>query len=179
MRILLATAAALTLATHALAVTPSADLLKCQKTLDSKVRGVASTEQRVLVDCTLRAINCKLGQEIDAVDATACLASATSRCADPDTGASAKVTKALNSGKGKALTACVLIPLADVNAFLAGLGFFNVTAGCGAASVSDLIDCVFADAMCSTEHAIFIADPRAQDSLTALGIAGQFPCVAP
>ena len=169
----------LVLTTQALAVTPSGDLLKCQKTLDSKARGVASTEQRVLVDCTLRAVNCKLAQEIDTVDPTACLASATSRCADPDTGAAAKVNKTLTSGKGKALTACGLIPLADVNAFLAGLGFFNVTAACGAASVSDLIDCVFADAMCSNERAIFIADPRAQDSLTALGIAAQFPCVGP
>jgi hypothetical protein len=66
-----------------------------------------------------------------------------------------------------------------VNAVLAGLGFFNGSAACSAASVSDLIDCVFADAMCSTERAIFIADPRAQDSLTALGIAASFPCVAP
>src|SRR5262245_54488622 len=125
---------AVTVAAPAWAATPSADLLKCQKTLDSKVRGVASTEQRVVIDCTLRAVNCKLAQGIDAVDPTACLASATDHCADPSIGAAAKVSKTVTSGKAKALAACGLIPLADLKAFLAGLGFFNVAAGCGAAS---------------------------------------------
>src|SRR6185503_152069 len=99
--------------------TPSSVLLKCQKTLESKVRGVLSTEQRVVVDCTLRAVSCKLAQEIDAVDPTACLASATDRCADPSAGAAAKVAKTFDAGKVKALTACGLIPLADLKAFLA------------------------------------------------------------
>ena len=83
------------------------------------------------------------------------------------------------SGKAKAVTACGLIPLADLEAFLGGLGFFNVSAGCSAASASDLIDCVFDDARCREERILFRLDPRAQDSLTALGIAASFPCVAP
>lgn len=178
-RLLLMTAAALALAGPARAFTPSADLLKCQRSLESKVRAVATTLHRVVGDCTLKAVNCKLAEEVDAVPAGPCLTAVADRCADPTTGAAAKVTKTEDRGKTSALNSCGLIPLADLDEFIGGLGFFNVSAACSAASASDLIDCLFDDGRCSAERMLFRLDPRAEDSLTAIGLAASFPCVAP
>ena len=79
----------------------------------------------------------------------------------------------------KVLLKCGLVPIGELEAFVGGLGFFEVSATCGATDASTLIDCVFADGRCSAERQVFILDPRGQDSLAAVALAGAFPCVAP
>ena len=88
-------------------------------------------------------------------------------------------TAVLEEAYGAIRSAELELPLAELEPFLGGLGFFNVAANCSAVTVDDLVDCVFADSQCATERQIFRLDPRAQDSLTTAGVAASFPCVAP
>jgi hypothetical protein len=171
-----ALAAALTLQIgSAASAATSLELLNCQKQFESQIRSFTNIIYLRLYGCAQKIVECELASEIDAVDPTACIARAATLCgATP-----AKVADAQSVKAGKVVQRCGLIPLAEVNQFVEGLGFFNVSAGCSAASVSDLVACVFADARCSTERQLFRIDPRAQDSLTTAGIAGSFPCVAP
>ena len=153
----------------------SKELLDCQKQLESNVRGFSNVIYQKLFTCAQKVVECKLADEIDAVDPTACLAKAAATCA----GVPAKVSEQAAKRKAKAIVKCGLIPLAELEQYDEGLGFFNVVAGCGAASVNDLVDCVFAEAQCSVERQLFRLDPRAQDSLSTAGVAASFPCVAP
>jgi hypothetical protein len=177
-RIVLAAALALaaTAAAPASAAT-SKQLLTCQKSIESQVRGFTSSTIARLSNCTEKIVQCKLRQEIDAVDPTACLASAAKSCSSIP----AKVSDQQAKRVASIVKKCGLIPLAEIEAFVGGLGFFNVSAGCGAASVTQLATCVVADARCQLEQAVFRLDPRAQDSLSdpAIALAGSFPCVAP
>jgi len=175
MMIRLLPALVLGLALPAGAVTPSADLLKCQKTLHSKVRSFANVTQVALLGCAQKVEECKLAQEIDGTSPTACLAAASVSCG----AATGKVATLKGTSAGKANVACGLIPFGDLNAFIGGLGFFNVSGVCAATNASDLVTCVFDDAQCAAERTVFTLDPRAQDSLTAGGIAASFPCAAP
>lgn len=153
----------------------SKELLDCQKQLESNVRGFTSVVYQKLFTCAQKVVECKLADEIDAVDPTACLAKTAATCS----GVPAKLGEQAAKRKAKAILKCGLIPLAELEQFDEGLGFFNVVSACGAASVNDLVDCVFADAQCGTERQLLRLDPRAQDSLTTAGIAASFPCVAP
>jgi hypothetical protein len=166
----------------ALAVTPasaatSKELLNCQKTIESQVRGFASTAIAKISTCTDKIVQCKLAAEIDAADPTACLAAASSNCS----GVPAKVADQQSKRVANIVKKCGLIPLGELEAFVAGLGFFNVVSACGSATASQLAACVVADARCNLERAIFRLDPRAQDSLSdpAINLAGSFSCVAP
>jgi len=172
---LLVSLACVALATPASAVTSSAVLLKCQKVLESRVRSFSATLTSNLVSCTQKVVDCKLVQEIDAVDPTACLASASTLCS----GKAAKIAASRTSNLNKALAACGLIPTGDITPFLGGLGFFNVMNDCGAVDVTGLLTCLFDEARCDTERVVFRADPRAADSLAAVGQGAAFPCVAP
>lgn len=167
--------AVLALAASAGAATPSSDLLKCQKTIHARVRSFVNTTQTALLTCARKVEECKLAEEIDAVPAATCLSSASTSC----DASSAKIATLEGVFAGRANVACGLIPLADLNEFVGGLGFFNVSDACSAATASDLVTCLFADARCAAERTVFRLDPRAQDSLTAGGIAGAHPCVAP
>ncbi|TMA84011.1 MAG: hypothetical protein E6J77_13315 [Deltaproteobacteria bacterium] len=89
------------------------------------------------------------------------------------------MSDAQTTRRDKVVLKCGLIPFMELEQFVAGLGFFNVASTCGAADATALVNCIFTDGRCSTEHQVFIIDPRAQDSLTTAGIAGSFPCVAP
>jgi hypothetical protein len=153
----------------------SKELLNCQKQFESQIRGFSNVVYLRLYGCAQKVVECELADEIDAVDPTACLARAAKGCA----GTPAKVADQLAARKARVVQRCGLIPLAEIEQFNEGLGFFNVSAACGAASVNDVVDCVFANAQCSTERQLFRLDPRAQDSLTTTGIAASFPCVAP
>ena len=167
-------AGAVALAAPAAAAT-SAELLSCQKAFESNTRSFAKYVATKVGACADKVVPCNLAFEIDAVDPTSCLASATSACA----GVPAQVTEQQAKRAAKIVTACGLIPFAELQQFVAGLGFFNVVTTCGAATVNDLVDCVLADTRCSRERALFHADPRAQESLTDAGVAASFSCVAP
>ena len=162
------------LAAPAFAAT-SSELLKCQKAFESSTRAFANYVATKAGGCSDKAVACKLANEIDAVDATACLASVASACG----GVAAQVQDQQTLREGKIVLTCGLIPFIELRQFVGGLGFFNVASACSAANVNDLVACVLADARCQREKALFRADPRAQDSLTAAGIAASFPCVAP
>ena len=156
----------------------SAQLLGCQKYFDSQIRSYSNVVYQRLFGCAEKVVECQLAQEIDAIDATACLARATTGCAS----AQIKISDTATSRKAKVLLGCgsdLTIPLADLEQFDQGLGFFNVATACSAANVSALVDCVFANAQCAIEHQLFRLDPRAQSSLTTAGVAASFPCVAP
>lgn len=153
----------------------SKELVDCQKQFESNIRGYTNVVYQKLFTCAQKVVECELASEIDAEDPTACLAKAASSC----TGLDAKLADQAVKRKAKVVAKCGLIPLAEIEQYTAGLGFFNVANDCGAGSVSTLADCVFANAQCSTERQLFKLDPRAQDSLTTAGIAASFPCVAP
>lgn len=174
-RIALATVLAVLATSSVAAGATSKELVDCQKQLESNIRGYTNVVYQKLFTCAQKVVECKLADEIDAVDPTACLAKAASSCTGIDT----KIADQATKRKAKVVAKCGLIPLAEIEQYTEGLGFFNVADDCGAASVSTLVDCVFADALCSTERQLFKLDPRAQDSLTTAGIAASFPCVAP
>jgi len=153
----------------------STELLNCQKQIESQVRSFTNVMYLRVYGCAQKIVECKLADEIDAVDPTACLARAANLCG----AAPGKVSDAVASKAARVIQRCGLIPLAEVEQFVEGLGFFNVAAACSAASVTDLVNCVFADARCATEKQLFLIDPRSQDSLTTAGVAASFPCVAP
>ena len=153
----------------------SKELIDCQKQLESNVRGYTNVIYQKLYGCAQKVVECKLADEIDAVDPTACLAKAAKSCTGIDT----KISDQAVKRKARIVAKCGLIPFAEIEQYTEGLGFFNVANDCGAASVSALVDCVLANAQCSTERQLFKLDPRAQDSLTTAGIAASFPCVAP
>lgn len=185
LRLALVAAAFLGAAATAHAAT-SNELLSCQKAIESQVRGFTSFAIARISNCTQKVVECKLAQEIDSVDPTACLASAAAACATvPQKVADQKASRA-----AKMVVKCGLVPLGELEPFVAGLGFFNVVAACGAADASDLADCVLDAGLCpasadgalgSLERAIFRVDPRAQNSLSdpAISLAASFPCVAP
>jgi hypothetical protein len=172
---MLVSLACVSIATPAFAVTSSAVLLKCQKLIESRVRSASAYAAANLVSCTQKVVDCKLLQEIDGLDPTACLASASTGCS----ARAVKIDANQTANRDKALAVCGLIPTADVTPFVGGLGFFNVLATCGASDVTDLLTCIFAEARCSTERVLFRADPRAADSLAAVGLGASFPCVGP
>ena len=163
------------LVVHPAAGATSAELLKCQKSLESGIRSFTGYEATKVLGCTEKIVNCKLANEIDAVDPTACLAAASTACSSAPT----QVSDAQTTRGDKVLLKCGLIPFMELEQFVAGLGFFNVAGTCGAADATALVNCIFADSRCSTEHQVFIIDPRAQDSLTTASVAGSFPCVGP
>lgn len=153
----------------------SKELLDCQKQFESNIRGFSNVLYQSLFTCAQKVVECKLADEIDFVNPAACLAKAAAICAKVPT----KVSDQLVKRKAKVVLKCGLVPLGELAQYTEGLGFFNVVSACAAASVSDLVDCVFADSQCSVERQLFRLDPRAQDSLTTAGIAASFPCVAP
>jgi hypothetical protein len=164
----------------------SRELLSCQKAVESQVRGFTNFAVARISNCTEKIVECKLAQEIDATDPTACLASAAAACATVPQ----KVADQQTIRAGKIALKCGLFPLADLEPFVAGLGFFNLVSDCGAADATDLAMCVLDAGLCpassdgargSLERAIFRLDPRAQDSLSdpAINLAASFPCVAP
>jgi hypothetical protein len=179
-------------ATPTLTPTPveSRKLLKCQKQLERQIRSFTRQVGSKVHACTEKVVRCKLAFEIDNEDPATCLAGAKVTCdkvAAVDKGIPAKLSKA----KAKVNAACEQIPLAAVEGFVAGLGFFNIAAECAAlqppltpisvSAVSDLVDCSFATARCAAEREVFIRDPRSGDSLAdpAIDLASDFPCVGP
>jgi hypothetical protein len=155
--------------------TTSKELLACQVAFEKNVRSLVSYTAGKLQGCTERVLRCKLANEIDGADLPSCLATTATLC----NGVSTKVSDQQATRVANILLKCGLVPIADVEAFVAGLGFFNVAGGCGAATVSDLATCVAAASRCNAERAVFRLDPRATDSLTTAGIDGSFPCAAP
>jgi hypothetical protein len=151
------------------------EMLRCQKALENNTRAFTSYVAAMAGACSDNAVACKLADEIDAVDASACLASVAATCATVP----AQVDDQQAQRGAKIVSACGLIPFIEVQQFVGGLGFFNVASACAAENVNELVACVLADARCSREKALFRADPRAEDSLTAAGVAAAFPCVAP
>jgi len=157
------------------AAATSADLLKCQKGVESQIRGFTGFVLTKVQGCAEKVVNCKLANEIDAVDPTSCLAAASTACSGIPTDVSSSQT----TRRDKVILKCGLIPFMELEQYVAGLGFFNVASACSAANVNALMDCIFTDSRCATEHQVFVIDPRAQDSLTTAGIAASFPCVGP
>ena len=152
----------------------TADLLRCQKGIHTRVSSFVKLVQTGLGNCTYKVELCKLAQEIDGEDPTSCLAAATSYCAK----ASAKVPQYKSLYLGKTLVLCN-VTVADLEPYVSGLGFFGPNTTCAATSVPDLIACLFDGAQCSAERTLFTLDPRAQDSLSTVGLAGAHPCVGP
>jgi hypothetical protein len=153
----------------------TAELLRCQKGVHSRVASFVKFVETALSNCTYRVESCQLAQEIDGDDPTQCLASASSTCSS----LSAKVPGAKSSYTGKALLMCSTVPLGDLEQYVGGLGFFGVSSVCSAGTVNDLLECIFDGAQCSAERTLFTLDPRAADALTAAGVAGAHPCVGP
>lgn len=185
---LLALALAATVTTGAASAfaATSAELLTCQKSIESQVRGFTNFAIARISNCAQKIVECKLAQEIDTVDPTACLASASLACATVPT----KVGDQKISRRDKIVLKCGLIPFNDLLPFVGGLGFFNLANDCSATDASDLAECILDAGLCpgssdgalgSLERAIFRLDPRAQNSLQdpAINLAASFPCVAP
>jgi hypothetical protein len=171
-------------AAPAFALTPSADLIRCQKQIE-KIRAFAKVTAVKVHACAEKVVRCKLADEIDSVDPTACLAGAATFCANVPT----VVGNNRAARRATALNKCGAIPLADLEQAIAGLGFVNVSSACASlpppltpivvSDVPDLVDCLLDTTQCAAEREVFLRDPRAQDSLTAGGIAASFPCAAP
>ena len=153
----------------------SNELEKCQKQFTKEVRKLQKTTLTQLFKCLRRATECKLADEIDSEDPTKCLTIASLVCDKAVT----KVDQKELKGSSKVVLKCGLIPIGELETFVGGLGFFDVAASCSAGDAGALIDCVFADTRCSAEQQAFILEPRAQDSLTEVGVEASFPCVAP
>jgi hypothetical protein len=152
----------------------TSQLLRCQKGIHSRAASFVKAVETALSNCTYKVESCQLEQEIDGQDPTSCLAAASAACSKYSS--KVPVYKLLYSDK--TLLVCNL-PLADVAPFVASLGMSTNAGLCGATTTNDLIDCIFTTAQCSAERTIFTLDPRAQDALTAAGVAGAHPCVAP
>lgn len=174
-RLALTTVLALATSGTAFGAATSKQLLDCQKQLESQVRGFSNVVQTGVAGCAQKVVECALADEIDNVDPAACVAKATASCA----GVPTKVADQTTKRQLKVVAKCGLVPLSELEQYAAGLGFYNVVIGCGAADVNQLVACVFDDAQCSAEREIFRLDPRAQQSLTTAGIAASFSCVAP
>ena len=171
-------AAAVVIALAVAAPSGAADtamLLKCQKSIHARTSVFVKAVQNLLLNCAVKIEACKLTQEIDGTDESACIAAATTACA----AYSAKIPAYETSYGGKAAYGCATLFPPDLDSYVAGLGFFHVSAGCGTATILDLVACIFSQARCAAEHSVFQLDPRAQDSLTTAGIAASHPCVAP
>jgi hypothetical protein len=166
-------AGVLGVAASARAATTS-QLLRCQKGIHSRAASFVKAVETALSNCAYKVESCQLEQEIDGVDPTACLASASAACSK----FSSKIPSYKLLYADKALLVCGL-PLGDTAPFVAGLGMFTNAGVCGATTMQELIDCFFTAAQCSAERTVFKLDPRAQDALTAAGIAGAHPCVGP
>jgi hypothetical protein len=165
---------ALAVAAPSGAAEPAA-LLKCQKSIHSRTTSFVKAVQTLLLNCAVKVESCQLTAEIDGTDETSCLASASNACGVYST----KITSYETSYRGKAVFGCVTLFPPDLDAYTAGLGFFHVSAGCGTATIADLVGCIFAQARCAAERSVFQLDPRAQDALATAGIAASHPCVAP
>jgi hypothetical protein len=168
-------ALALAFASTALGAATSKELLDCQKLFESQLRSFSNVVQTGVAGCAQKVVECALADEIDNVDPAACVAKATASCA----GVPAKVADQSAKRQPKVLARCGLVSLADLEQYMAGLGFYNVVSTCGAADVNALVDCVFDEGQCAAEREVFRLDPRAQQSLNTAGIAASFPCVAP
>src|SRR5262249_37322030 len=136
---------------------------------------------------------CKLGQEIDTVDATTCLANAATSCGLIDDKVEAKIAtfKTTIGNNAKCILAAnASSNLNDLKQFTGGLGFANSGAGCDAPTdLAGLADCLFGvpdgsqGASCSAQRKTMIRDPRAVDSLSNPAITGMdpttdFPCLS-
>ena len=169
-----------TLVAAAIAVAPPAhaastsELLRCQKGIHSRAASFVKAVETALSNCAYKVETCQLTQEIDGDDPTSCLAAASATCAS----LSAKIPNYKLAYSDKALLVCNL-PVAEVAPFVAGLGMAPNIGSCGAATMNDLIACLFTAAQCSAERTVFALDPRAQDALTTAGVAGAHPCVGP
>jgi hypothetical protein len=171
--------------TAVFAQSSSRDLLNCQKALENRGQFIAKQVGTKVHGCADKVACCKLAQEIDLVDPTACLASAGNSCSR----VASQLTQQQDKTRVKMLKKCGLIPLGDLEQFIQGLGFVNGPSECAAlptppgpvivTDASTLIDCLIKTTRCSAEKEVFVRDPRAQDSLTAVGVASSFPCVAP
>lgn len=150
-------------------------LLRCQKILDVRAAVFSKLTQTALSNCATRVVACQLAQELDAEDPTQCLAAATASCATY----SAKISSGRSAAQGKAIAACNVVPLADLQPWIGGLGLAGPNAACGASTVIDLIDCLFDGAQCAAERIVWAFDPRAGDALATAGIAASHPCVGP
>jgi len=160
----------------ATAVTPSADLLRCQKKIEVHARAYAKFVAKKISGCTEKVDACNLANDIDAVDPTACINAATPTCSAVDATILANRTRR----KASIDITCGPIPFGDVQPYLGSLGFVNVVAStCMVASTTGLTDCLLDTTRCSAESEVFRRDPRAQEALMAAGVAGSFPCVAP
>lgn len=156
----------------AMGQTTSRNMVTCQKKLIGQVQGLTRFSARKLQGCTDKVVKCKLASEIDAVDPTDCLENATVVCGK----VGPAVTAAIAKRRANMLDKCSFIPIAELDQFIAGLGFLNVSASCGALDATDLVDCILATTQCAVEREVFLRDPRALDSLTEVGVAAAFPC---
>jgi hypothetical protein len=153
----------------------SGELLRCQKALHIRATVFAKLVQSALSSCALRVETCQLAQEIDGEDPTQCLLSASAACASY----SGKIPAYKSAAGSKVVVACNVVPVGDLEQYLAGLGFSGVNAGCGATTVSELLACLFDGAQCASERTVFALDPRAGAALATAGVAAAHPCVAP
>jgi hypothetical protein len=166
-------AAVLGLAPSVRAATTS-QLLRCQKGIHLRAASFVKAVETALSNCAYKVETCQLEQEIDGVDPSACLASASAACSKY----SSKIPFYKLLYSDKALSLCSL-PLTDVMPFVASLGMFTNVGTCGATTMQELIECIFTATQCAAERTVFKLDPRAQDALTTAGIAAAHPCVAP
>lgn len=156
------------------AATP-AELLRCEKAIHGRATTFVKLVQTALTNCTYKVESCELAHEIDGDDPTQCLASASASCG----GYSGKVPSYKAASSNKALLSCATISLADLQPWVAGLGFVAADPSCTIGSVSDLLDCLFDGAQCTAERTVFALDPRAAAALATAGIGAAHPCVAP
>lgn len=152
------------------------EMYKCHKTMLNQARVYAKVTWSKLLNCTQQVGDCQLAEEIDGLAATECVANVSVKKCDP------LVTQLSDQEANRELKTvlkCGLLTLAELEQFVGGLGYSGVVAACGATDVNTLVSCVFDDVRCNAERQLFIADPRAQASLVAVGLDASFPCVAP
>jgi hypothetical protein len=163
----------------------STDLITCQRRLERRARSYAKFLAYRLHNCANRVAACKHAQEIDSVDPTSCLADANTYC---DTLPALAATRRADTVDA-IMVPCGLLSLANMQQYLGGLGFGDVvTNQCpslptppGAITpitVDDLVECLLRITECAAQREVQMRDPRANDSLTEVGQAASFPCVA-
>jgi hypothetical protein len=125
--------------------------------------------------CVIHVLDCNLRAEIDGEDPMVCLPHIPVWCHDLDTYVAAQETLR----RTYATNACAVIDANDLTQLTNGLGYGALVQECAAATVADLMTCIFSRLRCTAERQVFRIDPRSADALSTAGFGGAFPCLGP
>lgn len=163
---------------NAATATPPERVIRACQTKLAKVGGkLAATRLTDAERCVTALLACQSMREKGEFPtpdaAAACDTHATSGCTR-NLEAIAKATAIARTGMVKGCSPLLASELQSA------LGFAGLEASCGALTSNDaIVDCVIGRASCSTDHAVALASPRANEVLGAAGLLAGFACLAP